>query len=371
MSETTTQDVIRQTIPLPGCSCDIRLGKGAITQLGREARVLVGHPKRAAVLFVEGVAPELCEQVRRELRDAGFTTADIVVGTGRNFSLCASVMAQLSDAGITQDDCIVAVGTTDTLSVASFVSSSWCTGTSLIAVPSDPLAVALALSTPCALDVDGKTERMVSARSWARLAFCDMDYISLEPSAELEAATAIAAQTAVCDNTDAFTHLASRAQALAERNYDAWCEQLLETARCRGRIISSTAIAVRQGLLYGEFFAEAMRSLFDGVPDGILLAEGLRVDARLAVGAAEGEVDFVFAQDALLAQLGLGEVACDVEPAELIDAIKQVCYTRSNRFMLPLPQKQGRVRLTNVDEQILNEHLAAWCEARRALMDAE
>ena len=66
--------------------------------------------------------------------------------------------------------------------------------------------------------------------------------------------------------------------------------------------------------------------------------------------------------------LVLGEVACDIEPGELLAALRAACFERSNRFLLPLPLDFGRVRLTAVDDETLSEHVVAWCESRQALL---
>lgn len=365
--------VVRQTVPLQGTSCDMRVGEGALDQMSNELRLLVGTPKRAALVAPEGTNPDLLEECRRQLSDAGFSVAEINCEAGRSVASALPIFLALDAANITADDVIIAVGNADTLSLMSFVTSSWCAGTTFVVVCTDFLAAAEAITTPRALDIPNGHELMVNLRSWARMAFCDLRYVPIEKNDELEEAFALMVATAVCDNNDGFDKLVARADDLVALDSDALVEQVVETARIRGRITTSTALAVRQAISYGQVFVEAMRELFEGVPTGILLAEGLRVLARLATSSedSDGTPDFVFTQDALLAKLGLGEVAVDVEPAELIDALREVCFRRSNRFLLPLPIKVGRVRLSSVSEPVLNQHLAAWCEARRALLEDE
>lgn len=365
--------VVRQTVPLQGTSCDMRVGEGALDQLSGELRLLVGAPKRAALVACEGTSEDLLEECRRQLSDAGFAVSDITCELGRSVASALPIFSALDAASITADDVIVAVGNSDTLSLMSFVTSSWCAGVTFVVVCTDLLACAQAVTTPLSLDVPAGHELMVNLRSWARMAFCDLRYVSLERNDALEEAFALFVATAVCDNNDGFDKLVARAADLVALDVDALVEQTVETARIRGRITTSTALAVRQAISYGQVFVEGMRELFDGVPNGILLAEGMRVLARLATSSedSDGTPDFVFTQDALLSKLGLGEVAVDVEPAELIDAMREVCFRRSNRFLLPLPLRVGRVRLGSVAEPVLNQHLAAWCEARRALLEEE
>ena len=142
----------------------------------------------------------------------------------------------------------------------------------------------------------------------------------------------------------------------------------MDTALCRGSLIDSNSLAVRQGVEYGRVFTRAMGRLIEGVPDSVLMAEGMRFASRVAVTTGNGDIDLVRAQDALLDDLGLGEVACDIEPGELLAALRAACFERSNRFLLPLPLDFGRVRLTAVDDAMLSEHVVAWCESRQALL---
>ena len=55
---------------------------------------------------------------------------------------------------------------------------------------------------------------------------------------------------------------------------------------------------------------------------------------------------------------------------ELLDAGCRITarFLDENRFLLPLPLDFGRVRLTAVDDEMLSEHVVAWCESRQALL---
>ena len=48
----------------------------------------------------------------------------------------------------------------------------------------------------------------------------------------------------------------------------------------------------------------------------------------------------------------------------LYDALRAERFLRTNRFMVEVPRALGRVRLTNVEETTLREHVGAWCAAR-------
>lgn len=78
------------------------------------------------------------------------------------------------------------------------------------------------------------------------------------------------------------------------------------------------------------------------------------------------QVDDVLAQDELLEALELPVISAHVDPTELIAAIKAERFEKTNRFLLGLPRSLGRVRLAAVSDELIAEHVAAWCASREA-----
>jgi hypothetical protein len=77
-------------------------------------------------------------------------------------------------------------------------------------------------------------------------------------------------------------------------------------------------------------------------------------------------VDDVLAQDELLEMLELPMAQVSIAPDALIETIRQERFKRSNRFLLGLPRKLGRVRLAAVTDELIAEHVAAWCASRES-----
>ena len=131
----------------------------------------------------------------------------------------------------------------------------------------------------------------------------------------------------------------------------------------------SSAVAVRQGLGYGSELAAVMARLVPGAAPSALLAEGMRFASRLAISLEESlDIDMVFAQDALLDRLGLHEVPCDLDPFQVAEGLREDRFSHSNRFLLTVPLGVGKVRLSSVPDDVLIDHLTAFCSARRALL---
>ena len=51
---------------------------------------------------------------------------------------------------------------------------------------------------------------------------------------------------------------------------------------------------------------------------------------------------------------------------DIIAAIKAERFEKTNRFLLGLPRSLGRVRLAAVSDELIAEHVAAWCASREA-----
>jgi hypothetical protein len=170
--------------------------------------------------------------------------------------------------------------------------------------------------------------------------------------------------TAMCDSEKTFERLWDRAEALCASDAETLCEQLRDTVKTRGKILSSTALALRQSLSYGEAFARALMGLDATVAPSTARAEALRFQARLAAGEGMFAVDDVLAQDELLEMLELPVAQVSIAPDALIEAVRKERFKRSNRFLLGLPRKLGRVRLAAVTDELIAEHVAAWCASR-------
>ena len=372
MSEETFGAVMvkRQTMALPGTSCDLRMGHGALNTMGKELRSLTGKPRLAAALIGEDVPDEVAQEVRRQLADGGFEAVVLNPPADKSCTLGSAeeLVEQLDGAGVTADDIMLAVGDDKILGLASFVSGIWCGGTPLAVVPTDAYALLEGIASPRALDVLGGRDRMVSIKAYPRMAFFDLDLPGLTEGTAFEAALAMCVATAVCDGNDTFASLAGDAESISGGNVDVFATHLLDLVRSRSKLASATSIAMRQALSYGMVFARALNELVEGCPEAVLIAEDLRFSSRLAVGCGKADIDLVYAQDALLERFGLGEVACDVSAQELTDAVRAACFAHSNRFMFPLPESIGRVRLSSVEDDAFAANIAAWCDSRIDLL---
>ena len=378
--------VRRQSIVLRSGACDLRVGPGVVDQVGQAAKTVAGKPGSVFVLSGDDVSEALLENVRRCLVDQGFTNlSGVSVPAGRSarhLSQASHIYDELAAAGLSADDPIVAVGDADVLSLAVFVGSTWQTGTSVVAVPTTFDGMVDVTVTPRSIDTDSSSQ-MLLARGNLRYAICDTELLPGADDATSLMANAVMVAGAMAAGESNFSDLALRAEGIMARDAQTLVDEILDITKARTRVAASTALAMRQGVLYGQSLSRALAACLaeqdatdarfaveTEVCEARLLAEGLRVSARLAAARQatdESVVDLVFAQDALLDKLGLSEVACNVSAERLISALRDEELSRSRRFMLALPLGYGRVRLNTVEDEMLAEHLGAWCRARKKL----
>ena len=360
--------VVRQWVSLAKGSCDVRVGSDTVGLMGGVLRGAAGHTRGCALVVQAGTDEALVEDVRRQLTDplSHVTRIDIPAAT-RTLAAASGLAVRIAQAEITSDDLICAIGGTDALSLVAAVAHEWCGGTSLAAVPTDVRAAALAVVTPRGLDVDG-VPQLVWTPGYAKHCFIDLDRLGVDASDEdVRFARALMAITALEDNERSFSALWDRANDIAKGDLVQFAQQVVDMLKSRGRLSASTSIAVRQSLTYGETFLRAVRTLVDGtVPDSAILADAMRFTSRISCGQGNLSVDDVLAIDELLQRLDLGQVAYHIEPADLVAALKADRFRRSSRFLLGMPRALGRVRLANVEDDLLAEHARAFCATREA-----
>ena len=359
---------VRQWVSLPGGSCDVRIGTGVIDEAASVLKGAVGKPRAALMAVEDGVGAPLVERLRRQLTDAGFAVEQTVVPGGapaRTVESLAKLLGALGDAAITADDLVLVIGGTDALSLASCACAQWCGGMPLVMVPTGMGALVEAPVTPRGLDV-GPREGVISCRPSVKHVLFDVDdCLEAEANESVMMARVLMVVTAMCDSEPAVSRLWDRTDEICAFDGEALCEQLKDTIKLRGKIVSSTALATRQSLAYGEAFARALRRVVGPeLKPSTARAEALRFQARLAAGEEQFAVDDVLAQDELLDRLELPMAHAQVDPDELVAAVRAERFMRSNRFLLGMPRKLGRVRLASVTDELIAEHVAAWCASR-------
>lgn len=358
----------RQWVTLRGSSMDLRVGAGIVDGIAHDISSAIGRPRACALAVEPGAPADLVETLRRGLTDQGFQVHVFDLPAGEEahaFSSIEKVFAGLAEAGITSDDLVVAVGHEGSLSLAGASCAHWCGQVMIAEVPLDLASAITSAVTPRGLDVAGR-QRMVVLDGTARFEICDLDVLLANSTEEdVLFARAMMVAAAMADSDKAVGALWDAADEVAAGDKCALVSALTECIRSRGKVVSSSSVAIRQSAEYGQTLRRALRAVLGvGEPESALLADAMRFAARLSVAGENLSIDDMFTQDELLERLGLGTVKAAVDADELVAAIQKERFARTNRFMLALPRALGRVRLTAVETETLTEHVRAWCASR-------
>ncbi|WP_102337527.1 dehydroquinate synthase/iron-containing alcohol dehydrogenase family protein [Collinsella provencensis] len=362
----------RQLLNFGGYTTDYRMGCGALDELPRLLGGSVGKACRAFLLYGASEDESQVECVRRALIDGGFSVSELTVEETRAtaFSTVERVLHALATSGITGEDLLVGFGDASVCSLASFSSRMWAGRLSCALIPTtlDAMITCPTAAGPFSLDEEGAAagqQGLVSLMPEATLVVCDLDLVrtaSFERNA-LGFVRMVAA--ALTDSRRAWEGFEKRIEGLLSGGEIAYIEGVGAALTARLNTVKSVSPASRKAFMYGETTAHALRAcLGSQFPEYQLLAEGLRFEARIAVDAFGFSVDSMFLQDDYLEDLGVEELTFELEPEVFIEALKRERFREANRFQLALPKNPGIIRLTSVDDEILERHARAFLSSR-------
>ena len=362
----------RQLLNFGSRSTDFRIGTGALDELSRLVKGAVPKPRRAVIVCDESLAATVGVKVSRELVDAGFRVDDLSLPASERVATLAYAN-QLFDAldrcGITCDDLVVGLGGVEVCSLATFCSASWCGETACALIPTTLDAMVTCATEMRALDTSESPE-MVRIRPQAALVVCDLSLLedcTLDQNG-LGLVQIVAAH--LCESRKFWDRLAALTEGIVAGREIPVSDAICAAQTSRVNTVKSIAPSARQALFYGVTTARALRvCLGEDVPWYRLLAEGMRFEARLAVDAEGFKVEDVFAQDDRLEELGIEELPFSLDAARFIAALRETRFKRANRFMFSLPKHPGTVRLSVVEDELLERHAAAYLVSRAELLD--
>lgn len=361
----------RQLLNFTQRSVDVRIGTDMLKDLPRIAGAAVGKPKRVLVLSRTSAWERYGLEVRRALIDGSFAVTEFILEDDENVRTLAwadRVCERLASDELTADDLLFAVGDGDLCSIAALSARLWCGGMSCAIMPTEFDSMVSLATEMHALDVAGGAS-MLSMRPEPTMVLCNLDLIPDMPVESLRMGFVLMVVACMAEGKRAWKTLNEQASLLASCDTAAMTEVLSSVQLARRNVVKSANPSARRALEYGATVASALSTCLDSdIPRYLLRAEGIRLEARLAVEAAGLDPQVVFDQDDLLEDLGIEELPFDLAPEGLIKAIKATCARRSNRFMLAMPRLVGTVRLAAVSDEVFERHAAAYTAARAELL---
>lgn len=360
----------RQLINFQNRSVDYRLGFGALEELSRMLSSAVGRPRKALLVATAPEFDTYGETVRRSLADAGFAFEELVLDTVdvADMDHASRLFDALDAAGITADDLIVALGGAPVCSLASWAGEMWCGRTESLLVPTTLDAMVTVATTMEPISTASGAP-LVSLSPQPAVVCCDLDMVKAATPEELKPGYVKLVGTILASSLTRWNQFGESLGELLIDDELALVNALQWSQSSRRDVLMATNPSARHALTFGEPCAHALRRCQgDDIPWYRLLAEGMRFEARLAHDVSDFDVDDVFELDDRLDDLGIEELAFDLDANTFIEAFRSEHFRRTNRFMFALPACPGAIRLSVVEDDVLERHAEAYLASRRELL---
>ena len=158
-------------------SYEVKIGRGLLASLGREAADLV-RGRTAAIVSDSNVAPLYLNQVKTSLEEAGFRACSFVFDAGessKNGETYLNLLEFLAEHQVTRSDTLVALGGGVVGDLTGFAAATFLRGVDFIQLPTTLLAaVDASVGGKTAIDLkNGKN--LAGAFYQPRLVLCDLD----------------------------------------------------------------------------------------------------------------------------------------------------------------------------------------------------
>ncbi|PNV68646.1 3-dehydroquinate synthase [Enteroscipio rubneri] len=358
-------------VDIPGeAPYDVRIGSGVLARLGSHLRAMSAFENVERVLVVtdEEVARLYRADAKDSLAQAGFRVSDIAVPPGersKSLDVIGEIWEAMAGIGLGRDCAVAALGGGVVGDLAGFAAAAYMRGVPVVQVPTTLLSMVDS-------SVGGKTgvnlaagKNLVGAFKQPAYVCADTATLATLPDREWTCGCAEIAKSAVIDSDEFFFWLAEAAERLAARDEDVTAEAIARSVVFKADVVAADKAesnGVRECLNYGHTLGHAVEALagYGTFSHGAAVAEGMRFAARLAAALVGASLDFVRAQDDLLDALGLPVLDWLAEPADMLDAMKRDKKARGGRIRFVLPRDVGSWEVSDVDDEILLEHLDAW-----------
>lgn len=363
--------VRRQLINLSDKSIELRLGFGAFSELSRYFKGVVSIPKRAVLVCDERSQEAYGETVERSLVDAGFSVEKLILQKNAafaSFDRAGDVFGALARAQMTADDLVVGMGDAYLCSLVAWCARSWYSGAPCALLPTTFDAMITAALSMKPLICSGAVSLQLDPEP--ELVACDLDIVANAERSDLELGYVEALASMVADSKKAWDDFCRIVPGLLRGEEISLIDAVGWSQSARLDVRRAPSPGARCGLDFGRTCAAALFELVSPLEatSAQLLAEGLRLEARLAFDTCGFDIDDVYAIDDCLADLGIDEIECDIDADDLVAAVRKVQFARSNRAMFALPHAFGAIRLAHVDDETLDRHVRAFADSRSGLL---
>lgn len=368
----------RVVIELPGRpDCTVRIGAQLLPAVGRDISRLHPQATRAILVSDQEAGALYRPAVKTALTQAGLRTLDITVPAGREACTLAcaeELWSAFAQSGIAPDTVLVALGGQSVCTIGPYAAAGYRGGMPCALVPTTAEAMACAATLPVAAVDLPQAPAVATAVPQPSFSCLSLDTLESQGREDAQAGYVQAVRASLLGSGDEFFQLADVAPGMLSGDVES-----LVTAFALANIARANALAQVSavppraaadfGFRYGESLLDAAAACGFTQPGlrGRLLADGMRMEARLGVALGITPLELMTGQDDLLAQLGLEAVSGLPAPVDLVDAMAVQAPGPDGFLRLALPANAGEFEVTDIDAALVQEHL----EARAASLDSE
>ena len=357
-------------------SYDVRVGAGILSQLGEELR-RINSSETALIITDSNVGALYLDAAKASLSAAGYRAIDITVPAGetnKSLAVVGEIWEAMADLKLSRDVLVVALGGGVIGDLAGFIAATYMRGVAFAQVPTSLLAMVDS-------SVGGKTginlsqgKNLIGSFKQPIYVCADTELLATLPDREWVCGCAEIAKAAVIASDEFFFWLTHAAPALAARDEAVASEAIARSVVFKANVVAedeTESKGVRECLNYGHTLAHAIETCagFGVFSHGEAVAEGLRFAARLGVAVAGASTDMVFAQDAVLDELGLPELPWSAEPEALLDVMRGDKKVRGGHLRFVVPRDIGAWEVVEVADDTALEHLGAWARSGERVRD--
>ena len=354
---------------------DIRIGSGALAALSSTARDLKDCGK-AVVISDENIGPAYGKLVKKRLEEVGFEVCDLLIPPGetsKSLELAEELWETLAQYGFSRKDLVVACGGGVVGDLAAFVASTFMRGIDVIQVPTTLLAMVdssiggkTAVNLACGKNLVGTFHQPIFVCSDIRC------LKTLLPEDWANGFAEVAKSAFIAPRRSFYEWLRNNASKLVEHDEDLLADAVYTTAEFKASVVASDATEAgkRECLNYGHTLAHAIETAagYGKVAHGRAVAEGMRFAARLSVEMLDCDPSVVKATDSLLDSLGLPAIPWTANPERLFNLMKGDKKVRNGQVRFVLLNDIADWEVKVVPDEIIIEHLTAWCAAKEKLI---
>ncbi len=367
---------VRFSAKKQGLGYDISVGRNALEQFGDAVHELRPNA-RIALISDETVGPTYGAIVKKRLESADFEVGDFLIPAGeksKTMEYAMQLWQALVQFGMTRKDIIVALGGGVVGDLAGFVAATYMRGIDFVQVPTTLLAmVDASVGGKTAIDIE-QGKNLVGAFHQPIYVCADTRVLKSLPEDDWANGFAeIAKSSVVSPQRSFYEWLRDNAKGLGEHQNDLLEEAIVRSVEFKASVVSEDEkeAGLRECLNYGHTLGHAIETCagFGKIGHGRAVAEGMRFAARLSVEMLGASVDFVKKQDSLLDSLGLQELAWTSTPERLLHVMKSDKKVRNNQVRFVLAKNFANWQVMEVPDEVLMQHLEAWCIAKRRLCE--